>query len=62
MKFIKQFLKLEASNGILFGIAAILAILFKNTALQSYYDVLIHFHLSFSILKSQIQQIINCVG
>lgn len=50
MKFIKEFVKLEASAGIFLGLAAVLAILFKNSALQGYYDALIGFPISFSIL------------
>ena len=50
MKFIKNFLKLEASAGIVLGLSAVLAILFKNTALQGHYDALINFPLNFSIL------------
>lgn len=50
MKFFKEFLKLESTAGIFLGLAAILAILFKNTALQGYYDFLIDFRLSFNLL------------
>ncbi len=50
MKFVKEFLKLEASTGIFLGLAAVLAILFKNSDLQGYYDALIGFPVNFSIL------------
>lgn len=53
MKFLKQFLKLEASTGIFLAIAAIVSIVLKNTFFQIYYDALINFPLSFSILKLQ---------
>jgi NhaA family Na+:H+ antiporter len=50
VKFVKEFLKLEASTGIFLGLAAVLAILFKNSDLQGYYDALIGFPVNFSIL------------
>ncbi len=50
MKLVKEFLKLETSSGIFLGLAAILAIISKNTALQEYYDALISFPLCFSVL------------
>lgn len=58
MKFIKEFLKLEASAGIFLGLAAVLAILFKNTALQGYYDALIGFPLSFNLLGLEFSKIL----
>ena len=50
MKFIKQFFNLEASAGIFLAVSVILAIFFKNTAFHYYYDTLVSFPLSFSIL------------
>ena len=40
MKFIRDFLKLEAITGIFLAIAAALAIIAKNSHLQNYYDSL----------------------
>lgn len=39
--FISNFFKLESSSGILLMLAAILAIIFANTALHNYYDLLL---------------------
>jgi NhaA family Na+:H+ antiporter len=50
MRFIKNFLNQETSTGIFLVIAVIFAILFKNTGLQEYYDLLVSFTLNFSIL------------
>lgn len=43
-------MRLESSVGIILGLSAIVAILFKNSKLDIYYDALINFILSFSIL------------
>ena len=46
MKFIKDFLKLESSGGIVLGLSALVAIVLKNSAVQAYYDALISFPLA----------------
>ncbi len=56
MKLVKEFLKLEASAGVVLGLAAVLAIVFKNTALQGYYDALIGFSLSFNLLGLELSK------
>ena len=50
MKFIQKFLNLKTSTGMLLMAATILAIIFKNSALEKYYDSLINFPLHFSVL------------
>ncbi len=50
MKFIKEFLKLEAAAGVFLGVAAVLAIVFKNSVLEGHYDALINLPLHFNIL------------
>lgn len=49
MKFIRDFLKLEAVTGIFLAVAAILAILAKNGPLHNYYDSLVNFKLNLRI-------------
>jgi NhaA family Na+:H+ antiporter len=58
MRFIKKFLQLEASTGIFLGLAVVLAILFKNTGLQEYYEAFINFPFDFSFLGFECREIL----
>ena len=42
ISLVNKFLKVEAAGGILLAIAAILALIVKNSPLESAYDALLH--------------------
>lgn len=56
LKFIREFIKLESSAGIILFLTAALAIIIDNTSLANYYDAFFHFNVGISIANITIEK------
>src|SRR3990167_7168539 len=56
LKFIREFIKLESSAGIILFLTATLAIIIDNTSLAKYYDAFFHFNIGIFIANITIEK------